>query len=188
MRLAVFTPDSTLPLALLFPGLLVKMLKIPRFCEIRKLVRSKLRPVVAHHLVWYAIEGKMTLQLQNGGAGFGVWQSVHLPEVAIVVYCDRVIPSIEVKDVCGNLFPRMGRDIVGHQCLLGEGHAVELPTCFACENVLFHFCRYAWAVNAFTCTPQTCFYSEVERVNLHLLSKPAHLVRSVRRACWSKLK
>ena len=90
------------------------MLKIPYFCKIRKVVRSKLWPVVTDHLVWYAIEGKVTLQLQNGGAGFGVSQSVHLPEVAIVVYCDQVILSSEGKDIQGNLLPRMG--LCGASC------------------------------------------------------------------------
>ena len=144
------------------------MLKIPCFCEIRKLVRSKLQPVVTHHLVWYAIADKMTLQPQNGGAGFGVWQYVHPTEIAIVVYGDLVILSIGVKNVCSNLLPRTRRAIVGDQCLSGESHTVEFPTRFACGNGLFHFCRHAWPVNAFTCTPQTCFYSEVVRVNLNL--------------------
>lgn len=148
------------------------MLKIPCFCEIRKLARSKLQPVVTHHLVWYAIADKVTLQLQNGGAGFGVWQSVHPTEIAIVVYGDLVNLSIEVKKVCSNLLPRTGRAIVGDQCLSGESHTVEFPTRFACGNELFHFCRHAFPVNAFTGTPQTCFYSEVGRVNLNLHKAP----------------
>lgn len=50
----------------------------------------------------------MTLQLENGGAGFGVWQPVHLPKVVVVVYRDLVILAIEGTDVCGNLL--QGRD------------------------------------------------------------------------------
>ena len=76
MRLAVFTPDSALPLALLFPGATGKMLKVPCSREVSKFVRCELRPIAAEHLIRYAVAGKVTLQFQNGGAGFGVWQSV----------------------------------------------------------------------------------------------------------------
>ena len=40
------------------------------------------------------------------GAGFGVWQPVHLPGIAEVVYGDQVVFVITGKDICGDLLPR----------------------------------------------------------------------------------
>ena len=88
------------------------MLKIPCFGEVGKLVRCKLGSIVADHLIRYAIAGKVTLQLQNGGARFGVWQPVHLPEIAVLVYRDQVILAIKGKDVCGNLLSRKRWDLM----------------------------------------------------------------------------
>lgn len=82
------------------------MLKIPCSGEVCKFVRCKLKAIVVDHLIRYAIAGKVTLQLQNGGSGLGIWQPVHFAQIAVILYGDQVILAIKGKDVCGNLLPR----------------------------------------------------------------------------------
>ena len=143
-----------------------KMLKIPCSGEVRKLVRCKWQTIVIDHFIRYDIAGKVTLQLQSDGAGFDVWQPIHLPQIVVVVYRDQVILAFKGRDVCGNLPLWTRWDFVGHQCLLCVCLAVEFSTCFTCGDMLFHSRKYAWPVDTFVCTPQIRLYSEVERVNL----------------------
>ena len=75
VHLAIFTPDSALPLALLLPGLLVRCW---RSHVVEKLVNSSdinggPLSLVTDYLIRYALVGKMTPQLQYGGAGFSAW-------------------------------------------------------------------------------------------------------------------
>lgn len=62
------------------------MLKITYFREVGKLVTCKLQPIIADYLIRSVIAGKVTLLLQNGDYSYGVWQSIQLPEVALIVY------------------------------------------------------------------------------------------------------
>ena len=41
------------------------MFEVPFVCEVSKLSGTELWTVVAHHLVWYAIAGKVTLEFKN---------------------------------------------------------------------------------------------------------------------------
>lgn len=77
-----------LAIRLAMTGVAGQVSDVPRSAEVRKFCGTELWAIVTDHLVWNAITGEVTLQLENGGTCLSIWQPVYFPKVAEVIYHD----------------------------------------------------------------------------------------------------
>lgn len=103
--LAVVTSDSALPLALLFPGLLDRLLKSQDFVNIAYSFKMNWGANTAQSLVSYFILGEVTFQIQYHRACFSVRSLVYRFKVAVVVDDNQIYFVILGKDISADLFP-----------------------------------------------------------------------------------